>query len=595
MTNISISNPITEKEGWAIINWSTVESHVFRLQKKIYLASKEGEIRQVRKLQHRLVNSYDAKLLSTRRVTQDNRGKKTSGIDGIKELKPKERFIFTKNVKIFTKGKPLRRVWIDKPGKEEKRPLGIPTMQDRATQALLKLALEPEWEAIFEPNSYGFRPGRCTHDALKQIYVCIKQQPKYVLDADISKCFDKIDHSKLLNKMGIKGKFAKQIKSWLKAGVMDKKKLKTTERGTPQGGVISPLLANIALHGMETMLKNLMVTTPFRSSNGKTMGIENRKRSLSIVRYADDFVVMHYDREILLKCKEAISDWLKDIGLELSQEKTRITHTLQLSQEDRNLFGLSEEIKPGFNFLGFTIRQFPSKYKCGKLGNNINTLILPSQKSCQNHLNKLALIVRGAKVWSQELLIKKLNPIIIGWTNYFGKSDAATAHVLTKLDYLLYLKLRQWAKRKTKSASKGSRKYWLTVGTRNWTFGTKEGKNLALHADGAKSIRLYVKVKGTASPFDGNEIYWASRLGEAPGVSKNQAVLLKRQKGYCKLCGRKFFDEDIMEMDHVIPTFEGGKDNLDNMQLLHGHCHDQKSLFEKKPVSKNNILGEETA
>lgn len=592
MTNISNSKPVMVKEGWAVINWKTVENHVFKLQKRIYLASKEGEIRMVRKLQHTLVNSHDAKLLSTRRVTQDNRGKKTSGIDGIKELKPKQRLILSKNLKIFTKGKPLRRVWIDKPGKEEKRPLGIPTMQDRATQALFKLALEPEWEAKFEPNSYGFRPGRCAHDALKQIYVCIKQQPKYVLDADISKCFDKIDHSKLLEKMAIKGTFAKQVKSWLKAGVMDKNILKTTEKGTPQGGVISPLLANIALHGMETMLKELMITIPFRRK-GRSIGGINRQSSLSIVRYADDFVVMHFDRDILLKCKEAIINWLKDIGLELSPEKTRITHTFELSQEDKNLFGLSSDTKPGFDFLGFTIRQWPAKYKCGNLGNNINTLIIPSQKSCQNHLNKLALIIRGSKVLPQQVLLRKLNPVILGWTYYFGKSDACTVHLLSKLDFLLYLKLRKWAKRKTKSAANGFRKYWRTVGSRNWTFGTMDGENLVLHADGAQSIKYYVKVKGESSPFDGNEKYWSSRIGNSYSISKS--ILLKRQKGQCNLCKRKFSTEDIIEIDHRIPSSMGGEYKIDNLQLLHAHCHDQKSLLEIIPISKSNKLGMETS
>lgn len=278
------------KEGWNSIQWATVNEYVRKLQKRIYLASKEGKIKTIRNLQNRLVTSYNAKLVAIRRVTQDNKGKKTAGVDGIKLLKPQQRFEYVKKNMICGKASPLRRVWIPKPGKKEKRPLGIPTMTDRINQALLKLALEPEWEAKFEPNSYGFRPGRGCHDAIKQIYLSINKKPKYVLDADISKCFDKIDHSKLLEKIGFcKGKFHRQIKAWLASGIIDQEVFQETETGTPQGGVISPLLANIALHGMETMLKDLMKSIPLRTPKGTSMGTRDKQRSLSIIRYADDF------------------------------------------------------------------------------------------------------------------------------------------------------------------------------------------------------------------------------------------------------------------------------------------------------------------
>lgn len=576
MTNISKSILI-KKEGWAAIPWRAIGIHVLKLQKRIYLASKEGDIRKVRKLQHTLVNSYDAKLLATRRVSQDNKGKKTPGVDGVKLIKAAQRFVFAKNVKIFTKGKPLRRVWIDKPGKAEKRPLGIPTLQDRAIQALFKSALEPEWEAKFEPNSYGFRPGRCTHDALRQIYACIKQQPKYVLDADISKCFDRIDHKKLLIKMGIKGNFATQIKSWLEAGVIDQDQHQETRFGTPQGGVISPLLANIALHGMENMLKDLMDTIPIRNGKDTRLMVSKDKRqSLSFIRYADDFVVMHFNRDVLLICQEAIKNWLSDIGLELSPEKTKITHTYILSDQDKQLFNLRTDCKPGFDFLGFTIRQFKSKYNCGRLKNSIKTFIIPSHETCKTYQTKLGLIINKSKVLSQELLIKRLNPVISGWARYFGRSDASTTKILSKMDYLLYLKLRKWSKRKTKSAKKGAHKYWRKVGNRNWTFGTYDGVNLVMNVDYEESIKFYVKVKGSNSPFDGKDIYWASRLGYSLAMSQSQAFLLKKQKGRCNLCGMLFKNEDMLETDHIIPISQGGGRGYQNIQLLHRHCHDQK-------------------
>lgn len=562
------------KEGWNMIKWSLVAVHVRKLQKRIYLATKAGNVKLVRRLQKTLISSHHAKLLATRRVTQDNSGKKTAGIDGIKLLKPQARIVLATTLKMEGKAQPLRRVWIAKPGKLEKRPLGIPTMKDRVLQAVLKLALEPEWEAKFEHNSYGFRPGRKAHDALKQIYLSINKKPKYVLDADIRKCFDRIDHAKLLNKLAFKrGMIRRQLKAWLKSGVVDQNAFIETESGTPQGGVISPLLANVALHGMEDMLKGLMNSIPLRTPKGTSMGTRDKQRSLSVIRYADDFVVMHYDRNVIIKCREAIQKWLADIGLELSAEKTRITHTLELTEQDKLDFGVE---KPGFDFLGFTVRQFKSKYRSGNLDVDSNTLIIPSHTKCKNYQQKLSLAIRKYHNADQETLIKKINRIISGWSRYFGVSDAITCNVLQKMDYLLYLKLRRWAKRKTKSSAAGYRKYWRKIGDAV-TFATEKGVKLYKHVDYTQSIRDYVKVKGESSPYDGSETYWAARLGTNPLMSKTQAFLLKKQRGKCKLCGMIFFDDDVLEIDHIIPLAEGGSKSRDNVQLLHRHCHDQKS------------------
>lgn len=229
--------PMYEWNNWSEINWKVVERQVFKLQKRIYKASQKGNVKLVHKLQRLLLKSYFGKLWATRRVTQDNKGKKTAGVDGVKKLAPKARFKLANSLNLGVKTKPTRRVWIPKPHSDEKRPLGIPTMYDRALQCLVKLALEPEWEAKFEPNSYGFRPGRSTHDAIVAIQQSIKHQEKYVLDADISKCFDKINHDKLLEKLETFSNLKKQIKSWLKAGVLDKWSFEPTNEGTPQGGI----------------------------------------------------------------------------------------------------------------------------------------------------------------------------------------------------------------------------------------------------------------------------------------------------------------------------------------------------------------------
>jgi RNA-directed DNA polymerase len=277
---------------WRDIQWKRVERWVFKLQKRIYQASRRGDVRTIRGLQKLLMKSQAAKLLAVRRVT-DNTGKKTAGVDGLKSLTPKQRFELVNELKMGSKVKPTRRVWIPKPGTEEKRPLGISTMKDRAVQALVKLALEPEWEAVFEPNSYGFRPGRSCPDAIEAIFNAIRFKPKYVLDADLAKCFDKIDHERLLEKLNTFPTLRIQIRAWLKAGVMEGRQLFHTSEGTPQGGVISPLLANIALHGMENRIKELAENFDMKRSDGKYQLPKRDKRdSVSIIRYADDFVIL---------------------------------------------------------------------------------------------------------------------------------------------------------------------------------------------------------------------------------------------------------------------------------------------------------------
>ena len=226
----TVSKPMYE---WNQLPWHKLERDVFKLQKRIYQASNRGDVKLVKRLQRLLIKSWSARALAVRRVTQDNQGRKTAGVDGEKSLTPKQRLTLINKLKLGSKVKPTRRVWIPKPGTEEKRPLGIPTMDDRALQALVKLGLEPEWEARFEPNSYGFRPGRTCHDAVDAIFIAIRLKAKYVLDADIAKCFDRINHESLLRKLNTYPALRRQIRAWLKAGVMDGFELFPTIEGTP--------------------------------------------------------------------------------------------------------------------------------------------------------------------------------------------------------------------------------------------------------------------------------------------------------------------------------------------------------------------------
>ncbi len=418
----------TVRLEWRQTDWKSVERRVFRLQKRIYQAKRRGDVRTVRGLQKLLLKSWSARLLAVRRVTQDNQGKKTAGVDGVKSLSHKARMSLAGQLKLGSKAKPARRVWIPKPGRDEKRPLGIPTMYDRAVQALVKMALEPQWEAVFEPNSYGFRPGRSCHDAIGAIFNAIRYKPKWVLDADIAKCFDRIDHNSLLNKLETFPAIRRQIRAWLKAGVMDSKQLFPTNEGTPQGGVISPLLANIALHGMEESIKDLMERLPGKS------GRRDRRQAVSLIRYADDFVIIHEDQDVIQKCRDHIQEWLKGIGLELKEAKTHLTHTL-------------EGKTPGFDFLGFNIRQHKvGKYKTGMntkgelLG--FKTLTKPSKKAIQTHYHKLKEIVDSHIAAPQEALIRHLNPVIRGWSNYY--STVVSKEAFSRMDSLLFRKLLQW-------------------------------------------------------------------------------------------------------------------------------------------------------
>jgi len=303
-THMPKSNSEMNIEGWRDTNWHRAEKYVFRLQKRIYAASRRGDIKRCRKLQKTLMRSWYNRVLAVRRVTQENQGKKTAGVDGVKSLSPNERLELARELKLTGESKPTRRVWIPKPGRDEKRPLGIPVMFDRALQAVVKAALEPEWEARFEPNSYGFRPGRSAHDAIRQIKLCIQQKAKYVLDADIAKCFERIIHLVLLHKLGLKGKVRHQIIAWLKSGVVDQGTFTATSEGTPQGGVISPLLANIALHGLEERIKQEFPKMSYTSRETWFHKKGTEFKPPNVIRYADDFVVLHVNKAIVQRCQE---------------------------------------------------------------------------------------------------------------------------------------------------------------------------------------------------------------------------------------------------------------------------------------------------
>lgn len=444
-------------QKWENINWHTVEMSVNKLQVRITKAVKQNKWHKVKRLEYLLTHSYHAKLLAVRKITQ-NKGKRTAGIDNIKWLTSESKILAALSLSSTRyKAQPLKRVFINKPGKKKKRPLGIPTMYDRAMQCLYALALEPIAELTSDSRSFGFRKFRGAKDSCEQIFRCLSRSTsaRWILEGDIKGCFDHINHQWLLNNIPMDKSILAQF---LKAGFVYKRHLNPTKAGTPQGGIISPNLANMALDGIE---KLLMEEYPKRGNN---------YYKVNFVRYADDFVVTADSEKIAQEIKALLKTFLKERGLELSDDKTLITNIIE-----------------GFNFLGWNFR----KYR-GKL------LIKPSKESIQKFVEKISQTIKMGKSWSQERLINKLNPIIRGWTNYH--ISVVSSETFRKLDHILWTMLWKWAKRRHHNKSKKwiVDKYWKKNTTRRWNFQTETNKLLFLSDT---KIRRHSPLKLQMNPF----------------------------------------------------------------------------------------------
>lgn len=542
-----MSPATTPRYEWDNLPWKRIQVKVFKLQRRIYRASKRGKVKLVHRLQRLLVKSWYGRLLAVRRVTQLNKGKRTAGIDGVKNLTPSQRLKLAQELCQFTRPRPLRRIWIPKPGKTEKRPLSIPCMRDRATQALIKLALEPQWETKLDPNMYGFRPGRSCQDAITAISRTIYRQPKYVLNVDIRGCFDNISHDALLKKCKAPTWMKRLIKGWLKCGVLDNG-FHPTERGSPQGGVVSPLLALIALQGLERHIKRLGTYT----------------YPIYVIAYADDIVILSRREEEIHRAKTALEKWLHKIGLELNPQKTTLGHTL-----------LGDS--PGFEFLGFQVRQYPVGKYVAKRG--FKTVIKPSKESTQRHWKYLKKIIQSHKGAKQGELIDKLNPVITGWCQYYR--TVASSKTFATLSSQLFYQLLSWAKSRHPNLNghQTVSRYWRVNSGGGWIFQAKDGPKLRLH----RQIRfhLHTKVRGKCSPYDGDWVYWGTRARFYPGLSPLKSYLLRHQEGKCPKCGLNFMPNDSIEMQYL----DGNPVNFrrENLALMHSFCQLSKVHATAKP------------
>lgn len=573
---------------WDKVDWNLVEERVTKIQKRIYKLSKLGNKGQVLFLQNLLINSLDAKLLAVRRVTVENTGKSTPGIDLKTYTTSKEKAQLVKNLRVDGKAVPIRRVWIPKPGKTEMRPLGIPIIKDRAKQKLVLMALEPEWEAKFEANSYGFRPGRSCQDAIEAIFISMRnkgeiENHKYVLDADLKGCFDNIDHDYLIQKLNTSPRIANQIRAWLKAGIFEGLSLDppypdlpANEKGTPQGGVISPFLSNVALHGMETYLKEWICTQTWEVTKRHQLYKANKIKSISVVRYADDFVVIHKNKNIVLKAQEALQNWLDQTSkLKFNTQKTKVVDSNQ-----------------GFNFLGFSVITH-------KRGKTSKCKVYPAKKNVHRIIKNIGDVCRKYRSISTYDLIDILRPKLFGWANYYKYCECQK--IFSKVNAGVFNILRSWVFRRDRrhgritvkekyfptgrTYSFNNRTYkdnWVLVGKKKKKGGEVVEKWLP-KISWVKSSK-YVKVTGTSSVYDTNEAYWALRTTKYGNFNTKERNLLKKQKGICPICKGKIKD-NIVEIDHIIPKSQGGKDTYPNLQLLHTHCHALKTKGDIKEIA----------
>jgi RNA-directed DNA polymerase len=537
-----------ENEGWHDTNWRAVHEEVRRLQARIVKATKEGRWGKVKALQHLLTHSFSGKALAVRRVTE-NQGKRTPGVDKQTWESPHDKKMAIRSLR--QKGYrplPLRRVYIPKPN-GKMRPLGIPTMKDRAMQALYLLALDPVAEATADPNSYGFRKERSCADAMSKCFtlLCRTRAATWIMEGDIRSCFDRISHEWLLAHVPMDKAI---LRKWLKAGYMEKQSFYESVDGTPQGGIISPVLANLALDGLERAIRDAY---PMQKNQAC-------KEQVYLVRYADDFIITGQSKEVLEEgVKPLVENFMRERGLELSQEKTKITH-----------------IEEGFDFLGQNVRKYGKHKKV--------LLIKPSRKNVKTFLTNIRDIIRQHRTIKADQLVKILNPKIVGWARYHRHVVSKRTYV--HVDHAIWKALWHWAKRRHPRKNRHwiKTKYFGRRQDRDWTFfgetsheaGEKQKAWLAHAVD--IPIQRHTRVRATANPYDPEwEVYYEERLGiKMAGTLRGRRklrYLWVEQNGLCPVCNQKITALTGWHNHHIVWRALGGSDECENRILLHPTCH----------------------
>ena len=477
---------------WDSIDWVTTARGVARLQQKIFRDARTGNLSRMRKLQKLLVRSLSARLMAVKVVTEENPGRNTPGVDGFICRSNEQKVALAESLRVRNyRPSPVKVVMIPKPSGGKRR-LGIPTVKDRAMQALLKYALEGEWEAKFEPHSFGFRPGRSAIDAVHHLHCTLMQhkgtreQPGWIVDADISKCFDMIDHNALLAKLGA-FPFRGVIRSWLKSGAISKVGFERTERGTPQGGVISPLLANIALDGMERLF-GIYTRTGRYTEPSRRLGLN---KDVSLFRFADDFVVIAPTRRVIeTHVMPKLSAFLPSAGLTFSESKTKIRH-----------------ITEGFSFLGFRFQRFNRRSGAFK-----QLEMQPDRERIDRFLKRFKEFTRTQ--WNKDVkeFIRSMNLRIKGTCNYYRWSN--TSRTFPYMGHRIFGILWRWAQsrhnyRRGKKWIK--QRYWKVTPKSAWTF-SWEGVDLINPYEYTVRWWKYTKVRIESSPLDKeDEQYWKAR------------------------------------------------------------------------------------